>query len=45
MAAALPLLDADTDRGGLESRLIKLLLEDRAVHPPTAAHGAKLNIR
>jgi hypothetical protein len=37
------LLDADADRVDLESRLIKLLLEDRARirFPVTAAHGAK----
>src|SRR6476620_4176348 len=29
----LPLLGADTDRVDLESRLIKLLLEDRGVYP------------
>jgi hypothetical protein len=37
------LLDADADRVDLESRPIKLLLEDRACirFPVTAAHGAK----
>jgi hypothetical protein len=38
-----PWLDADADRVDLESRLIKLLLEDRALIrlPATAPHGAK----
>jgi hypothetical protein len=33
------LLDADADRAGLELRLIKLLLEDRARLHPFAGNG------
>src|SRR6266853_3900672 len=34
-----PLLDADADRAGLELRLIKLLLKDRAWVHPFASNG------